>query len=127
MRVKAFAKVNLTLEVLGRRPDGFHDLRTIFQTISLPTPSKSRFRRAPEVEWQLIQRVKIPNNIMVRAAEAVLEETNVKGLELASFRKSGSRSVAVSAADPQTRPRCSCAPGAHRPSHPVASFGKNRG
>ena len=31
----SFAKVNLGLEVLGRRPDGYHDLRTIFQTISL--------------------------------------------------------------------------------------------
>lgn len=29
------AKLNLTLEVLGRRPDGYHALRTIMQTISL--------------------------------------------------------------------------------------------
>jgi 4-diphosphocytidyl-2-C-methyl-D-erythritol kinase len=35
LRVPSFAKVNLGLEVLGRRPDGYHDLRTIFQTISL--------------------------------------------------------------------------------------------
>jgi 4-diphosphocytidyl-2-C-methyl-D-erythritol kinase len=31
----AFAKVNLVLRVLGRRPDGFHELRTVFQTVSL--------------------------------------------------------------------------------------------
>lgn len=31
----SFAKINLTLEVLGRRPDGYHELRTILQTISL--------------------------------------------------------------------------------------------
>jgi len=35
MRLPAFAKINLCLHVLGRRPDGYHELRTIFQTISL--------------------------------------------------------------------------------------------
>lgn len=30
---RSFAKVNLALEVVGRRADGFHDLRTIFQTV----------------------------------------------------------------------------------------------
>lgn len=31
----AFAKVNLTLDVLGKRPDGYHDLKSIMQTISI--------------------------------------------------------------------------------------------
>lgn len=31
----AFAKVNLTLDVLGKRPDGYHDLQSVMQTISL--------------------------------------------------------------------------------------------
>jgi 4-diphosphocytidyl-2-C-methyl-D-erythritol kinase len=35
LRVRAFAKINLSLHVLGRRPDNYHELRTIFQTISL--------------------------------------------------------------------------------------------
>ena len=35
MRFLSFAKVNLHLEVLRRREDGFHELRTIFQTIDL--------------------------------------------------------------------------------------------
>ena len=35
MEVTAFAKLNLTLEVLGRRDDGFHQVRTIMQTIDL--------------------------------------------------------------------------------------------
>jgi 4-diphosphocytidyl-2-C-methyl-D-erythritol kinase len=33
--VPAFAKINLTLEVLGRRDDGYHDLASVMQTISL--------------------------------------------------------------------------------------------
>ncbi|MFQ3580620.1 MAG: 4-(cytidine 5'-diphospho)-2-C-methyl-D-erythritol kinase [Chloracidobacterium sp.] len=31
----SFAKVNLSLEVIGRRSDGYHELRTVFQTIEL--------------------------------------------------------------------------------------------
>jgi len=33
--VRAHAKINLDLRVLGMRPDGFHELRTVFQTISV--------------------------------------------------------------------------------------------
>ena len=35
VRVRAHAKINLDLRVLGPRPDGFHELRTVFQAISL--------------------------------------------------------------------------------------------
>ena len=35
MRVRAFAKINLSLRVLGMRADGYHELRTIFQSIAL--------------------------------------------------------------------------------------------
>lgn len=31
----AYAKVNLTLDVLGKRQDGYHDLKSVMQTISL--------------------------------------------------------------------------------------------
>ena len=34
-KLPSFAKINLFLRVLGRRPDGFHEICTIFQTISL--------------------------------------------------------------------------------------------
>lgn len=34
-RRAAPAKLNLTLEVIGRRPDGYHDLRTVMQTLEL--------------------------------------------------------------------------------------------
>ncbi|MBI4397327.1 MAG: 4-(cytidine 5'-diphospho)-2-C-methyl-D-erythritol kinase [Elusimicrobia bacterium] len=35
VRLRACAKVNLFLEILGRRPDGYHELSTLFQEISL--------------------------------------------------------------------------------------------
>jgi 4-diphosphocytidyl-2-C-methyl-D-erythritol kinase len=72
VRVKALAKINLDLRVLRRRTDGFHDLRTIFQTVSLGdrleidyTPSR---RRDAQVEG-----TDIPGNIALRAAELLLE------------------------------------------------------
>ena len=33
--VRAHAKINLDLRVLGTRPDGFHELRTVFQSLAL--------------------------------------------------------------------------------------------
>src|ERR1700750_2002549 len=35
MRVRAFAKINRSLRVLGLRDGGYHELRTIFQSIAL--------------------------------------------------------------------------------------------
>ena len=35
MQVQAYGKINLYLDVLGRRPDGFTNIETIFQTVSL--------------------------------------------------------------------------------------------
>ncbi|HEY7295376.1 MAG TPA: 4-(cytidine 5'-diphospho)-2-C-methyl-D-erythritol kinase, partial [Dehalococcoidia bacterium] len=33
--LRACAKINWTLEVLGRRRDGYHELRTVLQTVAL--------------------------------------------------------------------------------------------
>ena len=35
LTIEAPAKINLTLEVLGKRPDGFHEIRSVVQAISL--------------------------------------------------------------------------------------------
>ncbi len=35
LTLSAFAKINLDLRVLGVRPDGYHDLRTVFQSLAL--------------------------------------------------------------------------------------------
>ena len=33
--IPAYAKLNLTLDILGKRPDGYHELRMVMQTVSL--------------------------------------------------------------------------------------------
>lgn len=35
MKIQCPAKINLTLKVTGKRPDGFHNIESIMQTISL--------------------------------------------------------------------------------------------
>ncbi|UCE42442.1 MAG: 4-(cytidine 5'-diphospho)-2-C-methyl-D-erythritol kinase [Candidatus Aminicenantes bacterium] len=35
MRIKSFAKINLGIEVLGKRDDGYHEIRTLFQSVDL--------------------------------------------------------------------------------------------
>lgn len=35
LRLNAYAKINLTLDVLGDRPDGYHDIETILHTVEL--------------------------------------------------------------------------------------------
>ncbi|HEY8477986.1 MAG TPA: 4-(cytidine 5'-diphospho)-2-C-methyl-D-erythritol kinase, partial [Chloroflexota bacterium] len=39
---RAFAKVNLVLEVLGKRPDGYHEVATVLQTISVHDEVRAR-------------------------------------------------------------------------------------
>ena len=34
-RIKAYAKINLGLDVLRRRPDGYHEVKMIMQTVDL--------------------------------------------------------------------------------------------
>ncbi len=79
VRVPAFAKINLALEVLHKREDGFHELRTIFQTISIGDRMVVGFERGARAEVEVRCRLEIPNNLAGRAAEAVLSELGIKG------------------------------------------------
>ena len=50
LRLKSYAKVNLGLEVLGPRHDGYHELRTLFQTVDLADDLELRACTGPTIE-----------------------------------------------------------------------------
>jgi 4-diphosphocytidyl-2-C-methyl-D-erythritol kinase len=79
-RVEALAKVNLDLRVVGRRADGYHELRTVFQTISLADTIDAAFTPARRTSVSVTADVEIPGgNIMERAAALALEAMRVTG------------------------------------------------
>ena len=78
-RVPALAKINLDLRVLGKRPDGFHELRTIFQTISLADTIDVSFTAARRTAITLDDPLEIANNLVIRAARAVMDVLRLSG------------------------------------------------
>ena len=78
-RILAFAKINLDLRVLYRREDNFHELRTIFQTISLADRIDVSFRPSRKITIRVNGNVAIPDNLMVRAAGSCLDAMRVTG------------------------------------------------
>jgi len=82
LRLPAFAKVNLCLHVLGRRPDGYHELRTIFQAISLHdtlelslAPSAAGITLETDDAGLPVGR----ENLVCRAIEAIRGEIGLRG------------------------------------------------
>src|ERR1700737_4719076 len=93
VRIPACAKINLRLEVLGKRADGYHELRTIFQTISLHDTLRLRPSRLPDISLSVrgndtLSREAIGKNLAYRAVEALRHELGVrKGVEITLDKK----------------------------------------
>ena len=88
VRIPAFAKINLRLDILGKRADGFHELRTIFQTISLHDELSLRPSRRPGISLsikgnQLLSVEPPEKNLVYRAVEALRRELKIRtGVEV---------------------------------------------
>ncbi len=78
IKLNSAAKINLTLDVLGKRPDGFHEVRMIMQTVSLfdsveLIPQKSGITVETNLDFLPTGR----GNIAYKAAELFFSETGI--------------------------------------------------
>ena len=92
VRIPAFAKVNLRLEILGKRADGYHELRTIFQTLSLHDDIRLRSSRRPGITLGIqgnaaLAAEPVEENLVFRAVEAVKRKLKIGGGVEISLKK----------------------------------------
>src|SRR3954466_13387262 len=78
-RVRALAKINLDLRVLGKRADGYHELRTVFQTVSLADTLDLAFTPSRTTSIELEDAAEIPDNLVARAAQLVMDAMGKTG------------------------------------------------
>jgi len=80
LTLPSFAKINCSLRVLGKRPDGYHEIRTVLETVSLH--DSLHFASAPDLEISLsCDDPAIPcdqTNLIVRAALAMRARYGVR-------------------------------------------------
>lgn len=92
LRARAHGKINLGLRILGRRPDGFHDLRTIYQTLALSDEVEVEVgagagvtleliapRRSAALPASLLAVPEDATNLAVRAGEMAREAFGLRG------------------------------------------------
>lgn len=88
---KAFAKINLGLRILDRRPDGFHELRTVYQTISLADRLTISFALGvgePTIELRCSDpELETDDNLVCRAARELLRRLGMGGRVRLELRK----------------------------------------
>jgi 4-diphosphocytidyl-2-C-methyl-D-erythritol kinase len=88
VRIPAFAKINLRLDILGKRPDGYHELRTIFQTVSLHDELRLRVSRQKGIALSVrgnavLSKEPIQKNLAYRAVDALRRELKIRsGVEI---------------------------------------------
>ena len=81
VRLPAFAKINLCLHVMGRRRDGYHELRTIFQAISLHDTLELSLVPSPGIALETDDPVLSTgsDNLVYRAIEGIRTEIGLRG------------------------------------------------
>ena len=82
LTIKAPAKINLTLDVTGRRPNGYHDLSMIMQTIDLYDELSFQLIPQEKIEFTMNKELpdKIPpeKNLVYKAATLMRQRFNIK-------------------------------------------------
>lgn len=81
MELKALAKINLGLDVLGRREDGYHEVRMVMQSVYLYDNVKLARREEPGIELSsnLYYLPDDSGNIAYKAARMLMEEFELPG------------------------------------------------
>lgn len=80
IRQKAYAKVNIGLDVLRRRPDGYHELKMIMQTVDIFDDLTFEREREPGIRLR-VEGADLPadeNNLVYKAAALMMEERQIK-------------------------------------------------
>lgn len=80
MRLRAMAKINLGLDVLGERPDGYHEVRMVMQTISVYDVLEFYKKEEPgiSITTNLSFMPVDQRNLVWQAAELLMKERGVK-------------------------------------------------
>ncbi len=81
MDLKALAKINLGLDVLGRRENGYHDVRMVMQSVYLYDNVRLEAREEPGIELSsnLYYLPDDSGNIAYKAAQMMIEEFHLEG------------------------------------------------
>ncbi len=81
MDLKALAKINLGLDVLGKREDGYHNVRMVMQSIYLYDHVRIQQKKAPGIELvsNLYYLPVDSGNIAYKAAQMLMEEFDLPG------------------------------------------------
>ncbi|MDN5343967.1 MAG: 4-diphosphocytidyl-2-C-methyl-D-erythritol kinase [Clostridia bacterium] len=88
LELPAYAKINLTLRVLGRRPDGFHDISTIFQTMALhDTLSIQRAETGIHLEVEGAPLPAGPDNLVYQAARLLQQRYGSPGARITLVKR----------------------------------------
>jgi 4-diphosphocytidyl-2C-methyl-D-erythritol kinase len=84
------AKINLTLDIISKRPDGYHNISSVMQTISLSDSIKIEKTRLPGVKIlsNINWLAKDENNLVYRIASDLINEYNLDfGVRIKLFKR----------------------------------------
>ena len=80
IQLKALAKINLGLDVMRRREDGYHEVKMIMQTIGLHDDLEIRKTKTPgiQVKTNLYYLPTNENNLVYKAAKLLMDEFQIQ-------------------------------------------------